>query len=633
MISFGDALLLASTKLRTRKVRTVVTATLAGLMFVVIVFVFAVARGAVDSYSKFTDNSLSERYIADLTFFDHGDMRGVYSSPEMINEAESLHKKLVAEKTAEARRLGVDYDPRQETPVTITYSGEDTEVLNDQNRSAKQVIDRYQQSSRDRTKQRIAEMAAPYDPIAQYESYPLGDTGGLTVMQSGRENLTSQSNDGAMDDYVAIDLGSGIETMSYLPLSIVEPYLLEGIDRTVMTELDQSIPVIVPYSQAEVALGLEGLDRRRVSNQQRIERLEDVKRRAAGAIIEVCYRNAASQQQLEMVRQQIRQAENQADDPNYQPPAVRYALPSDTSCGPPTIVSDSRSASERDYEDRQYRFALKFGDETAAVERKLTFRIVGIAPDTTDWGQVSTLESLLMSVGGSSLQGRWVVPTEMIDQTLRSQIVPVDSSQPTFWLHDQSLNLIEFASATDIRRFADEQTCSDYCMDDKPYVSYFGSNSVLVDEIMSGVVGVMKWVVLVVAIIAMVMMAGMAGRVMTDSRRETAVFRAIGARRNDIRLIYLLYMTMFALIVAVIAVGLGLLAAWGLSIWQADSLTTAARLMFIESNYAGQYSLLGIWPLTIVAVVGVIVLTGLVSALLPLARNLVRSPLRDMRDE
>lgn len=46
MIRFVDAATLAVTKLKTRKVRTVVTATLAGLLFAILVFVFTLLRGA-----------------------------------------------------------------------------------------------------------------------------------------------------------------------------------------------------------------------------------------------------------------------------------------------------------------------------------------------------------------------------------------------------------------------------------------------------------------------------------------------------------------------------------------------------------------------------------------------------------
>ena len=90
---------------------------------------------------------------------------------------------------------------------------------------------------------------------------------------------------------------------------------------------------------------------------------------------------------------------------------------------------------------------------------------------------------------------------------------------------------------------------------------------------------------------------------------------------------------MFSALVAVIAIALGLAVVTGLSMWQSESMTTVARLMFIESEYTGAYTLAGVWPGAFLAVAGIIVATGVAAVHLPLVRNLVRSPLRDMRDE
>ena len=64
-------------------------------------------------------------------------------------------------------------------------------------------------------------------------------------------------------------------------------------------------------------------------------------------------------------------------------------------------------------------------------------------------------------------------------------------------------------------------------------------------------------VALVIAAIAALIMMGMIGRVIGDSRRETAVFRAIGAKRNDIRAIYSTYTFFLSLgiVVATLVIG------------------------------------------------------------------------------
>lgn len=193
--------------------------------------------------------------------------------------------------------------------------------------------------------------------------------------------------------------------------------------------------------------------------------------------------------------------------------------------------------------------------------------------------------------------------------------------------------LAEFSNAQDAKKFVEEQGCSGMDCMTKPFITYFGSNSVLIDSLFSKATTVLKIAGLVVSIIAAILMMGMVGRVITDSRRETAVFRAIGAKRNDIRAIYALYVLAFSLIIALSALCIGTGVAWLYSLNVSDSLTTSARLMFIESHETAPFVLVGAWPAAIFLTIGVIVLAGLVAMLLPLSRNLVRSPLKDMRDE
>lgn len=627
MIRFSDAMLLASTKLRARKLRTIVTAIMASLMFASIVFAFAVQRGVIDSYAAFTDNGLSEKFIAEVYFGDSL-LEEDFTSSSLIASAKEKQKARIAEKTAAARELGIDYDPSGEVDVTTKKDSDTGEVyLNTDSIAARQAIAE-QRADQPSDIERIQKLSAPYNPTKLHTFRSAGDTSGLTVMPDGRESFGREDKSDAM--VTGQSLGQ-IDSLSYLTLDLAEAYMLEGADRTVANSRDDAIPVIVPFSRAETALGLKPLDSRTATSQQKLERLDEVKRRAANAAIDVCYRNGASRQLIESVHHQQQEAKRSEAKPQ-----VEYALPDETSCGPVAIAADGRSAEEREYEEKLAQFQQRFDEEVAPQQAKLRLRIVGISPDPPNWESISTLQSIVMMFGGSNLNGRWVIPDELVSSKLRDSLIPQgssDASMPAnYW--SQAETLVEFGSADDVRRFSENESCNGWsCGSGAPLISYFGSSSVLIEDASRKVVEVMKWVVLAVAIIAAILMMGMAGRVITDSRRETAVFRAIGARRNDIRLIYVIYIVLFSLIVVGFALLLGLVGAWALSAWQTESLTTAARLMFIESNYTGQYRLVGIWPMAFAAVAGTIILTGLVAILLPLARNMVRSPLRDMRDE
>ena len=143
----------------------------------------------------------------------------------------------------------------------------------------------------------------------------------------------------------------------------------------------------------------------------------------------------------------------------------------------------------------------------------------------------------------------------------------------------------------------------------------------------------MSYVGAVVAAIAALILMGMVGRVISDSRRETAVFRAIGAKRNDIRAIYVIYTLFLSLLVAAMTLAIG----FGVALWIngqfASEATIQAHLTFVGADRSAEFRLFGVWWEALLAIVALIIVAGLVSMLLPIARNLARSPIKDMRDE
>ena len=268
------------------------------------------------------------------------------------------------------------------------------------------------------------------------------------------------------------------------------------------------------------------------------------------------------------------------------------------------------------------------------VQKKITLRVVGLSPNTPDYNNFSTLDSLAMMIGGSSLRGQWVIPAELVESSIRDKFLPSAGMQDLQMSMFTGVGaLIEFSNAADTRKFMTEQSCNGYDCRDKLFISYFGSNSVLIEDMMTNATRALQIGGAVVSVVAAVLMMGMVGRVITDSRRETAVFRAIGAKRNDIRAVYTIYVTAFGLIIAGCALAIGTLAAWILSVNYSDSMTTSARLMFIESREITPFMLVGWWPEAVGLLVGLVVFVALTAMLLPLSRNLVRSPLKDMRDE
>lgn len=624
MIRLGDAFVLAGTKLRTRKTRTIVTAALASLLFAALVMAVTVVRGGINSYVTYSKSGLYQRYIAQAMFLGGGgpDMR----SPELILRAKELDKQVVIDKRADAKRLGIEYDPTVE-PSVLQKEADGTEYLNTQNYAVQQVL-KEEWAKQKTSAEKLREISAAYNPKALYNPEPFGDTGNLAMMVGGKESLQQPTI--KQPNY---SMTTTIETVRYLPRTLVDAFILDKADMTPASKQGDVIPIIVPYAAAEKQLGLQALPKT-ATNSERLARIGEVKQRAANVGFDVCYRNDASKQMLERARQQIAEIEKRKNDKTYTAPSQLYALPDETSCGPVTVIKDTRTAAEKQLMSKQREFDLKYGIETEPVQRKLTFRIIGLSADMPDYANMNTLEGLLMSFGGTTLMGQWVVPSELVASELRTTLISPTTTQGPVWGPMMTgSNLVEFSTAADAKRFMTEQACNGMNCGVKPVISYYGVNSVLIDDFTEGASGFLKVAGLIVSGVAAVLMMGMIGRVITDSRRETAVFRAIGAKRNDIRLIYTVYIVLFSLIVATFAVGVGIGAAWAYDASLGDSLTTSARLMFIETKTTQPFSLVGVWPEAIALTTGVIVLVGFTAMLLPLSRNLVRSPLKDMRDE
>lgn len=624
MIRFRDAALLAGTKLRTRKTRTIVTAVLASLLFAGLVFVFTMVKGGVDSYARYSKNGLSQRYITNVVFYNTETIN--MQSAELIVKAKERNKQVIADKKADAKRLGIDYEAANEPAVTLTDGQGGGEYLNTENFAVQQIM-KEELAKKKTTQQQTQEIAASYNPMQVYAAKSFGDTNNLTAMKAGKESFNSTTQ---QTNYYTVD---PLTTLSYLPRTLVNSFLLDKADLSAAKDTNAVIPVIVTYADAEKALGLTALPKT-ASNGEQLKRIDEVKQRAVNVEISVCYRNDASKQAIEQTKQQISEMEKRKNDATYQKPSQLYALPDASSCGPVVITKDTRSAEEKRFAAKQKEFNLKYNLETEPVQKKLTFRIVGLSPDTPNYASMSTLESLTSMVGGTSLMGQWIIPSELVDASVQTSFIPQQAAGSTSAFFFSNVgNLVEFSSAGDAKKFVTEQACTGMDCMTKPTITYFGSNSVLLQGIMEGASKGLGIAGLIVAVVAAVLMMGMVGRVITDSRRETAVFRAIGAKRNDIRLTYALYVMAFSLIIAASAILLGSFGAWLYSNSVQASLTTSAHLMFIESHETAPFILVGVWPEALLLTIGVIVLAGFTSMLLPLARNLARSPLKDMRDE
>ena len=632
MISAVDAFILASTKLRTRKVRTIVTAITASLLFGILIGAIFILSGVLHGAERFTNTGLSNRYIVSYDDFRSGQFD---DTPQLQARATELYNARITAKKVEAKRLGIEFDQTSEMrPVTTDADG--NKYIDATSPSAQQAIDE-QRAKVTSVKETAAQVAEPYHPIGIYSFLPNSNPGTMTAMEDGKESFKPKPQN-PQQQYMRPGVENG---WVYLDEKVVEPFLLDKKLLDAQKNVTD-VPVIAPIGKVETALGLSTLPKD-ASAKEKLDRIAYVKQNAAKATFTVCYRNEASSALIAKTLRDDEDMKKNVTNKEYIAPSQQYTLPSESSCGASVVKKDTRTADEKKYAAKQEEFAKKFDEYQVPDQQKITFRVVGVGPNGIDFDSFSTVDGIVGMIAGSTLQGQWVVPNTLFQQMPNRADFDAFYPSPdkksanitTIGLTSRSSEsqLIEFGSAEDVKAFYVENSCSSFECMNKPSVSYFGSNSVVIDDMKESVTQALQIAAGIMAVIAALIMMGMVGRVITDGRRETAVFRAIGATRNDLRLVYAIYTMLFSMIIVGISIMIGFGIALLVESTYASNISTSMHLAFITAPLEETFHLIGFWPEMLAMAAGLIIVAGLVSMQLPLMRNLARNPIKDMRDE
>lgn len=622
MISSTDAAILAITKLRTRRIRLWVTVIISSLLLAVLVFGLIFTGGVFKSIEDFQQQGLNNRYLVAVSVTESWD--GIDENKAVIARATQLHDEQIALRKAEAKKLGLEYSQKSEDGVFMppVYEG-GPEYLNYGNPSVTKAIGEYF-ASVPYNKSTLNQLKLRYNATTVY---PLDVYfGGYSVreMKDGVEKF---------GDYGSPEVGNPAKwpiTIYGLSEKLTKPFIFDTETLTKNKPEGESVPVIVPYSYAETLAGFEKLPAS-ASSQEKLERIKQVRERAPKQHPLGCYRNHASEGLVQLALDDIKQMAKNKNNKEYMPPSVTRALPDESSCGAVT-VKDKRTKAEKDAEQKQKQLAaigLQSLDSEEPKQYKIPFQIVGIAPDAPNPAEGLSLPSLMSAVAGSNLDNNWVIPAH-----LQSQAGGLTTNQPIAEM--AGVNIFEFTSPGAAQKFINTMKCplSSCEMPKRVFtVRQMGSNSIIINELRSTASQALLLVGLVVVVLAALIMMGNLGRMITDSRRETAVFRAIGAKRIDITIIYLIYIALIALMIACVSYSIGLGAAMYVNAIYSKEATAQALLNFGTADMAKTFQLINIVPSDALIILGLAILAAVIGSIIPLLRNVRRNPIRDMRDE
>jgi hypothetical protein len=634
MIRLGDALLLAHTKLRTRKIRTAFTVAIAGVLFGLVMAVVVITDGTFQSVDQFTKKSMTGRFIiSGQRGYQDGD---VSRDSTLIARALNEHKALIAEKKAEAKRLGIEYDASQDPSPVETYDG--VQSLSYSSPISQKLIKEAQEKiAPTRTLDDFKKFAQNYHPIAYYTATSVQpDDGSLIEMKNGKEKFAVSDTEQKGMTGMPPDMNTAV----VVPKALLTSYLMKDMK---WQPANGRIPVIVSQKRAIEVTGYAA-PKQDASASERLGYVEKLREKANGATFVGCYRNSASSVQIGQAINTAKEIEANKKNPSYQKPSLIYGLPSDDSCGAATIVRDVRSNAEKQYAEKLLQFERKFGKAVDPIQLKLTYEIVGVAPN--GWADMDPNFSLgakeIVTSLLTSQSFRFAIPSEMYDQlpnkaSMQPALSETANNRSLFTMGDDQF-FAEFSNATDARNFAKNESCqygmSPGCQPKSKFfmMTPFGSNSVALDEVKHGVSIGLLWAIAVVTAIAALIAGLTIGRTIADGRRETAVFRAIGFKRTDITQVYVTYTLLLCLRIVIFALILGIAAAFLVNMLLWVDTTVNANLALGINDSTLRFSYIGFSERTLYVALAVFV-AGVVGMIIPLLRNVRRNPIRDMRDE
>ena len=634
MLRILDASKLALTKLRTRKIRLAVTIIVAGLLFGVVVFGLTVLRASMASIGRFSRDTMSTRYLLAYSNHNKDQSELFYNTPQDAKDRIlALHKQHIADKKAAAKALGVEYDEKSEEEPIMKINQDDSGSLNRNSWAVKTFLRQYTDEKNPLKPERIDAAAKRFGSSVTYRIQNVGGrNGSLDVMIGGREDF--QRNKEAVPEQLN-EFVSAAGYQEILDESLLNYYFLPHRAHAASNE----IPVFISYNDAAVLLGKKPLPTT-AQPQQHIERIRELRNEAGNITIQVCYRNNASSHLIQQALDQQRTAANKSKNEFDVKPSIEYALPATDSCGGAIVKKDNRSASEKIADEKLQKFNQQFSTENITPQQaKLTYRVVGLLPDTA-YGD--DLKSNLAGALNANMPSRWIIPKQTFEagaaKTYVPNILTTERRELSGGLSDTTI--YEFSDAEHARAFYHASMCNnqpknkDLCVDGvSNFTRPFGSNSLVIEELQQQLTPILWYSLLgVIGVAAFILMLTIS-RTVADSRKESAIFRALGATRLDIAQIYIMYTLLLAGLITLFAITAGLIGAGVIDALYSADFSTAARYIIMPRDLNTTFQLFTFDPLIIALAAVSIVAAALIGSILPLARNTRRNPMKDMRDE
>lgn len=652
MIRPSYAAKLARTKLHSKRGMLFASTVVASLLFAALIAIIIVFTGAEKSAEMFIKKVGNDRYLVKASPNIPNKALGITNnlSLEEIRELKAFEKKYYQNLQDKYKSLGLAYDKSTEAPallpaswmpdslpeeqrVTVNFSSPVISDFNDQQ------FEKYAKTANNKLTN-LKEIDSKYDAAGYYiagKISGLPQIPALRLIQNDKEDF-GNSNPKADDMTTYGYYTNAIYNSNY---TFTDQQLL----RRYMLATDAShlngIPVVVSAQEAVSLFGKKlNLEAEPADTNQKSTWLKNVQEKLNGHTYQVCYRNSAEQTLLKKIQQDYIEAKTNEANKDYQKPSLIYDYPKQA-CGDIAVKSDTRTAAEKKSDDSNEANQKKLGTYIEPKHKLLTFQIVGIkyAQPQTDYKKNASeyIKNLLASQDSSSALDIPIQLYDSLPEKLKfSDVQQQEASSTTVRLMRDEFTprVLEFSSVAKARAFLDNEACpelNDKC--NKQFAANpYGSNYLILDEIgklfnqiasvaLPGVLG-----------LAIIIIWFTVSRIIAENRKETAIYRAMGAKRRDIACIYIIYVAIVALRIAIVSLILGIAAAFAVANTYGKNLTGTAATAFGVIGSAPQFSIFSLESPTLIIVIGSIFIVSLIASIQPLLRNVRRNPVQDIRD-
>lgn len=651
MIRPLHSLKLARTKLHSKRGALITSIIVASLLYSALITLVIIFSGAEKSSSEFIKKVGNDQYLVKVSPYIPFEEIGFTNPPslEVIREIKSFERQYYSDLRSKYESLGLGYDESSETSaltpsvwaseslpeeqrVVINWASPITEAI----RAKK--FDEYAKTATNKLTdlKKAGEKygASGYYTVNRQTSLPT--IPGLRLVKDGEEDFSDsemKGGDSTTYGYYTNAIHNGF--YSFTDQKLLGRYLFKEQEDNL-----KGIPVIVSAQEAVSLFGDKvGIGEEPEIPSEKRKWLESVQANLSGYTYDVCFRNTAELTLLDKIQRDYADIKNNEGVENYQKPSLIYDNPSEV-CGDILIKEDTRTTAERGSDIRRDENQKKLGTYIKPEHRLLTFQIVGIKYaqpyiSHTD-GVDEYVKSLLISQDESAaldipIQMYETLPDELMIDNLQDELAT--TTQQTG--DDFTSRVLEFSTINDARSFLDNETCpgpESEC--DKQFIaSTYGSNYLILDEVgklFNRIAGVVFPIILGFATIIIWFTVS---RIMAENRKETAIYRAMGAKRIDIVSIYLTYISIITLWIAFVSFLVSTASALAVDYFYGQRLTNISTTAFGIIGDAPSFSLFHLDLLPLISIAGSMFIVSLLASVQPLALNVRRNPMRDMRSE